>query len=150
MEKVTTIRTNSLEETQAFASSFAQHMKGGEVLLLTGDLGAGKTSFTQGFAQGLGITHRIISPTFIILRSYGVPANQKGVEKFFHVDLYRIQNENDIEGLGLPELMNKKEHVVVIEWPDRLGSLKPQQRWELSFTTLSENSREITIKQYEH
>ncbi len=146
MEKIT---TKSLEETQAFAEQLSHEMRGGEVLLLSGDLGAGKTSFTQGFAKGLGITQRIISPTFIIMRSYDISDNKKEIKKFFHVDLYRTQSEHDIEGLGLLELMNDKENIVVIEWPDRLGKLKPQNRWELSFTSLSENSREITIEKYE-
>ncbi len=146
MEEIT---TKNLEETQIFAEELAKKMKGGEVLLLSGDLGAGKTSFTQGFAKGLGISQRIISPTFIIMRSYDILENEKGFKKFFHVDLYRTESEHDIEGLGLLELMSDKENIVVIEWPDRLGKLKPEKRWEISFTTLSENSRKIMIEKYE-
>lgn len=145
MEKVT---TNSVEETQQFAESIARQMKGGEVLLLSGELGAGKTSFTQGFAKGLGITKRIISPTFIIMRTYDIPDNVMGLEHFFHVDLYRVHGEADVEGLGLPEIFNNNTTIVIVEWPDRLGSLKPQKRWELSLSTLGENKRQIVLNKY--
>src|SRR5664279_2141969 len=91
---------NSFEETQHLGYEFAKNIKQGQVLALFGDLGSGKTTFVQGFAKGLGITKKIISPTFIIVRSYEI-----GVRNFYHVDLYRIHNESDIDGLGLLEII---------------------------------------------
>src|SRR3989337_2657138 len=92
--------TESFEATQKLGKEFAQSLKKGAVIALHGDLGSGKTTFVQGFAKGLGIEKNIISPTFIIMRTYNV-----GIKNFYHVDLYRIESEKDVEGLGLPELI---------------------------------------------
>ncbi len=143
--------SKNAEETQEFAQKFAEKIASGGVMLLYGDLGAGKTTFVQGLAKGLGIQKRIISPTFVIVRQYGISnvkyqiANSKF---FYHVDLYRLQTEKEIEGLGLTELMKNLDNVVVIEWPERLGSLTPSKRWELKFKVISDNEREISVNDY--
>src|SRR3989344_70079 len=102
MQRKITYITNSFEETQNIAEEFAHTLKGGEVLCLYGDLGYGKTTFIQGLAKGLGLKGRIISPTFIIMRSYEIKLKTKNekrkttvqnVKNFYHVDLYRISNE---------------------------------------------------------
>lgn len=138
------ITTKSTEETQAFAESFATKLHGGDVVLLYGKLGAGKTTFTQGLAKGLGITQRIISPTFIIVRSYTVPEGN-----FYHVDLYRLESEKDIENVGLIEKMQEKESIVAIEWPEKLGTLLPKKRYEIHVQVKGENEREIEVEKYE-
>lgn len=141
--------TKNAEQTQSFAENFAKKLHGGDVVLLYGNLGAGKTTFVQGLAKGLGMTHRIISPTFIIVRTYEVEAKNKktNIKKFYHVDLYRLGSEKEIEDIGLVELMQNRENVVVIEWPERLGSLLPKHAWQLYFKTKGENEREITQRQ---
>lgn len=137
--------TNSFSETQQLGESFAQKLKGGEVIALHGDLGSGKTTFVQGLAKGLGIAQRIISPTFIIMRTYrvGEAFVAKGINHFYHVDLYRIENEQDISGLGLLELMNNPENVVVIEWPEKMENLLPDDRIDFIFRYLGDDQREI-------
>ncbi len=136
--------TKNLVETQQFAEDFAQSLTGGAVLLLYGDLGAGKTSFTQGLAKGLGIEKRVLSPTFLIMRTYTL--NTEEVKYFHHVDLYRLQTEQEIIDLGLPELMKNSSTITVIEWPEKLGNLLPKNAWKLSFETQSEYERKITIQ----
>jgi len=138
------IVTNSFEETQKLGFDFAKTLHGGDVVCLYGDLGSGKTTFAQGFAQGLGITQKIISPTFIVIRSYQV--DHEKVKNFHHVDLYRIESEHDIEGLGLIELMQDKENIVVIEWPEKIENMLPQNRKDILFKYIAEEAREIIFE----
>src|ERR1700751_5177554 len=109
-----TFVTKDFNQTQQLGKEFARHLKGGEVLCLYGDLGSGKTTFMQGLAKGLGITRNIISPTFIIMRNYRTRLKIKDLrlKNLYHVDLYRIESEKDVEGLGLLELMYREENVV--------------------------------------
>lgn len=140
--------THNAEETQTFAQGFAKKLHGGDIVLLYGNLGAGKTTFVQGLARGLGITHRIISPTFIILRTYKVKSeNQESkIKNFYHVDLYRLESEKEIEDIGLLDLMRKQENIVVIEWPEKLGQLLPENAWQLHFENKGEDIREIRVE----
>lgn len=132
--------TKNPGETQAFAKEIAKTMKSGAIVALYGDLGSGKTTFVQGLAAGLGIVQRIISPTFIIMREYKF----KGKEAmFYHVDLYRIETEKDIEGLGLKEIMGDQESIVVIEWPEKIEKLLPKHTKRMYFTYKNDNEREI-------
>lgn len=127
--------TKSASETQAFAKEIAKTLQSGDILALYGDLGSGKTTFVQGLAAGLGIAQRIISPTFIIMRSYD--------KNFYHVDLYRIETEKDIEGLGLKEIMEDNESIVVIEWPEKIEKFLPKHTKRMYFTYKNDNEREI-------
>lgn len=144
MNKV--ITTKSAEETKKIAKAFAATVAGGDVLLLFGNLGAGKTTFMQGLAEGLGVMQRIISPTFIIMRSYETEGK---VKKLYHLDLYRITSGKDLEGLGLEEIFQEKDAVVAIEWPEKLGAMKPEKRIEICFTPTSEEERKIEIIKYD-
>lgn len=138
--------TKSAQETQEFGKELAQSMQGGEVILLSGDLGAGKTTFMQGFAEGLGISQRIISPTFIIMRSYDIGGK---VQTLYHIDLYRTESEADLEGLGIREILHDKNAVVAIEWPEKLHSLLPEKRIEIKLQTMGEEERKIQIVRYD-
>ncbi len=113
---------------------------------MSGELGAGKTTFVQGLAEGLGITNRIISPTFIIMRTYAIAnlSSDQQVTNFYHVDLYRLSSENDIDGIGLPEILQDQHAVTVIEWPERMGSRLPKKRWEIVIENIGEDARQIT------
>jgi len=135
------IITNSFSETQKLGEEFAKNLKGGGILCLFGDLGSGKTTFVQGLAKGLGIKNKIISPTFIIMRTYQLTPNS-----FYHVDLYRIENEKDVEGLGLLEIINDPQNIVVIEWPDKIENILPEKRINILFNYVDENRRKITIE----
>lgn len=135
--------TGKPEETQEIAKKFAQELAGGEVLALFGDLGSGKTTFMQGLAKGLGIKQRIISPTFILQRSYKVKSSQEqGIKHLHHLDLYRLKGKRDIQGLSLSELF-RNDSVVAIEWADKIKDLLPQQHIEIHFTYVAEEVRRI-------
>jgi tRNA threonylcarbamoyladenosine biosynthesis protein TsaE len=141
------IITNSFEETQQIGFDFAKKLTGGEVIALYGDLGSGKTTFVQGLAKGLGLTKNIISPTFIIMRTYQIGTEEEGlgIRTLYHLDLYRIENESQAVDLGLVELMGDPENIVAIEWPDKIENLLPENRINIYFTYLGDDIREIRI-----
>ncbi len=134
--------TESARETQELGKSFADNLKGGEILALTGDLGSGKTTFVQGLAQGLGIPNRIISPTFILVREYDI----KG-KKFYHVDLYRLEGnlEQEIKNLGLEDIWSQEENIVVIEWAEKIKPFLPRTAKWIEFERVDEERRKITF-----
>ena len=103
--------THSVKETEKLAAALAEKLKGGEVILLNGRLGAGKTAFTKGLAKALGIKGNVTSPTFTIMKEYRS-------EKFnlCHFDMYRIESSDELEELGLRELLYDDKNVCVIEW----------------------------------
>ncbi len=155
------ILTHSFEETQKIGEELAHDLEGHSIIALYGNLGSGKTTFLQGFAKGLGITHKIISPTFIIVRKYKLelrskPSSQAQAEEkqelreneknFYHIDLYRIENEKDVETLGLEEILHGTENIVAIEWPEKIETILPKKSINVYFEYLGENKREITIQ----
>ena len=137
------IHTNSAEETQEFAQVLGRKLHGGDILLLFGDLGAGKTTFMQGLAKGLGIDHRVTSPTFIIMRKFDI--SEGYIQALYHLDLYRTETDADLEGIGLREILQNHRFITAIEWPEKLRSFLPEKRIELHFKTLSEHEREIEM-----
>ena len=140
------IVTSSFKETQQLGEEFAHQLKGGEVLALYGDLGSGKTTFIQGLAKGLGIDRQIISPTFIIMRTYNVKSTFQKSKVLYHVDLYRIKDANDVQSLGLLELIGDPQNIVAIEWPDKIENLLPENRIDIMFEYLGDDKREIKFK----
>lgn len=137
------IFTKDREETIKLGERIAKDFKYGGVLALFGNLGSGKTTFVQGFAKGLGIKQRIISPTFIIVRTYKLE-----VKNFYHIDLYRIETQKDIHGLGLEEVLNNSQNIVTIEWAEKIRDLLPEKRIDINFEYVSENKRRIRIKKH--
>lgn len=135
--------TNSAEETQKIAEELAKSLKGGEIFILTGDLGAGKTTFIQGLAKGMGVENPITSPTFVLMKQY------KGLEgkRLIHVDCYRAESDKISdsfkEELGLDEIFEDKKNIVVIEWGERILSLLPENAIQIKFEYLGENKRII-------
>jgi len=142
----TTLTTNNLTQTQELAKNLAPTFSPGTILTLYGNLGAGKTTFVQGLAKGLGIEKRIISPTFVIVRAYEIKG--KAVKKFYHIDLYRVESKNELENLGIPEILDDKEVIVAIEWAEKLEDLLPKKRVEIYLEDIGEDKREISVKNY--
>jgi tRNA threonylcarbamoyl adenosine modification protein YjeE len=133
--------SGSEKDTVNLGKIYGKKCKGGEIFLLSGELGGGKTQFTKGLAAGLGIKDNIVSPTFTYEKIY------KGKNlTLYHFDLYReeILNE-DIKALLL-EAVSDKGGVVLVEWAERLKKDKPKNAIELSFKWKSENERKINIK----
>jgi tRNA threonylcarbamoyladenosine biosynthesis protein TsaE len=130
--------TRSAEETLEVAKRIGQQLKGGEVFLLKGDLGAGKTVFAKGLAAGLGIDPADVnSPSFTLVNSY------EGRVRFFHIDLYRLDT-GALHGLGLEEILDDQKVVIVIEWAERLGFI-PARAVFVEMLYLSASERRITI-----
>lgn len=136
-----TFFTNNAEETQGLGRDFANILKKGDIVCLYGGLGSGKTTFTQGLGDGLEIENRIISPTFVIIRSYSL---KNGA--FYHIDLYRAESEKDIESLGIEEILNNKENIVAIEWAEKLKSYCPQKRIDVNFSYENSDKRKIMFR----
>lgn len=132
------IITDSAQETAEVGQKLARNLAG-RIICLYGDLGSGKTTFTQGFAKGLGITQRPLSPTFIIVRRYDIPDSEKFL---YHIDLYRIAN---FDGLGLTEIFSDPNAIIVIEWAEKLGDALPKGRMDIHFTTLADEKHKISI-----
>lgn len=131
------------EETKNYGLIFAQKLTSGTTILLYGDLGSGKTTFVKGFAAGLGIKDRILSPTFVLQRIHQVP-NSK-IKRLNHMDLYRIENPIEIKNLGIEEIVEDTENVNIIEWADRLIDFKPIKGFRIHFNYINENEREIEV-----
>jgi len=131
-------RTRSPEETRALGEALARKLVPGDLLLLYGDLGSGKTTFVQGLARGLGVPEEVyvVSPSFSLVNEY------PGRIPLFHVDLYRLGPE-EVEELGLYEMLSRG--VMVVEWAERLGE-DWSPRYRIHFTYLSEEEREIRIE----
>lgn len=135
--------TNTTAETQQLAEQLAQgFQQHGGIITLSGDLGAGKTTFVQGFAKGLGITQRITSPTFIVMRQYPIPNTQRIL---YHLDLYRLEENSNFEQLGLTEIFNDPNSIILIEWPEKLSQNLPPNITTIKIKNLEKDEREIEI-----
>lgn len=138
--------SNSNNDTCKIASNFAKTLKPGDIVLLRGDLGSGKTTFTQCLAKTLGIKRNLTSPTFVVMKEYVVP-NNKNITKLIHIDCYRLSNPNDAESIGLEEVLQDKKAVIVIEWPEKVEELlKNITAKNIVFDYLSENKRKINYE----
>ena len=135
-----TYKTASADETKKLGARLAKTLTG--VIALTGDLGSGKTTFVQGFAKGLGIKTKILSPTFVLVRQHPVPHSKKIL---YHIDLYRLENNEHIKHSGIEELINNTGNIVLIEWAEKAKTLLPKDTHWITFKNTGDNSREILI-----
>lgn len=131
MEKI----THSREETIKFAEEYGKTLCGGDVVLLDGEMGAGKTVFTKGIALSLGITDEITSPTYAYLNDYD--------GKLYHYDCYRLSSGEDAEALGLTEYFYGKG-ICVIEWSKNISDVLPDKTKRVKIEKIDENTRKIT------
>ncbi len=133
------INASSLSDTHQTAESVAETVKSGDLILLVGDLGAGKTAFTQGFGASLGVNEAITSPTFTLARTY------QGSLEIHHLDVYRIDQIEEVRDLALPELFEGNS-VTLVEWGDQIISALPKDHLEISFEYgEADSARLITI-----
>lgn len=132
--------SHSEEETKKIAQTMATEFKQ-SVIALTGELGAGKTTFVQGFAKGLGIKEKIISPTFVLIRQHKIPRFNK---MLYHIDLYRLDISSQLKNLGIDELVNNHDNLVLIEWAERLNDL-PKNTIQIIIKKQENNDRLITV-----
>ena len=135
-----TFISNSAEETESFGREFAQKVKAGDVLALSGELGSGKTQFVKGLTAGLGAATPATSPTFTLIHEY--PGGRLPI---YHFDFFRIEDRQSVERLGLDDYFFG-DGVSVIEWADRFPDLIPEHVRQISFETKSETQRAIITK----
>ena len=128
----------SIEETRVLAEKFSQTLKLGDIVLLNGDLGAGKTTFTQLVFSCLGVKEVVNSPTFAILKSY------QGKFTLHHFDTYRITTEEAIEA-GFDEVLEDKNSVIFIEWSENIAPLLPSNTKVVNIKLLDDETREFEI-----
>ena len=134
--------SNSVADTEQFACQLATELKGGEVLLLVGEMGAGKTHFVKGLAKGLGVDDVVTSPTFALHNSYS------GRLTLNHFDFYRIDSSEEVAILGLDEIFFDKHAVAAIEWSEKVGDLLPKHCISITIQKLDANSRKIKVDDY--
>lgn len=139
-----TIITQSLERTQEVAKEVLQSLVDTNVLTLYGNLGSGKTTFAQGIGRAVGLTQKMISPTFVIVRSYDI--HYKTFKKLYHIDLYRIDNPDEVIDLGVVDFMKDKENLLIIEWAEKMGEYVPEERVDIMFEYAGKEERKIGIE----
>ena len=140
MSFVRQFETHSDEETRAAGRQLAAELPDAGLVLLIGDLGAGKTTLTKGIAEGRGAAAAddVSSPTFTLIHEYGDPV------KIYHIDLYRLDTVEQVQGLGLDELLDRPV-LVIMEWAERFPTLLPEERVEIRMTHLGGDDRMIAI-----
>ena len=136
--------TKSAQETQKVGEILASELQGGEILSLIGDLGGGKTTFTQGVARGLSIKDSIISPTFVILKKF--PIKKSKIKWLYHFDLYRLSDMQELLDLDFTEIVSNSENITIIEWANKAKKIIPEKKnVKITFKYLSNNKRLITF-----
>ena len=135
-----TLITHSEDETRAEGENLARSLEAGDVVLLTGDLGMGKTVFVRGIAQGLGVPEdEVRSPSFTLVNRY------RGRVTLYHIDLYRIDRPEDLDELGLDEILGR-DGIAVVEWAERLGPYRPERVVSVRLVDRGGDVREISIE----
>ena len=146
--------SNSEKQTFDYAKKFATKLKGGEILALSGNLGAGKTVFTKGLAKGLGVKDVVRSPSFVLMKVYRTVKpgnNETGIQKLVHIDCYRIGDSQELSDLGWEELVGSADNLVMVEWGEKIKDLMDKMKdkvVKVRFNIIDENTREVTFLEY--
>jgi tRNA threonylcarbamoyladenosine biosynthesis protein TsaE len=145
------ITTRSAKETQKRAYLLAQKLTRSNlvknsalVIALEGDLGGGKTTFTQGFARGLGVREKILSPTFVVMRILNF--RKLDFRKFVHIDAYRLKNAKELQSLGWKDILKDKQIIILVEWADKIRRVLPREYIRIRFEFINENERKIIMQ----
>ncbi len=143
MERVNKrLETIGSDETESFGRELASILKPGDIVSLTGPLGAGKTCLIKGIALGLGINEADVnSPTYTIVNEYFSKSTRKPL---YHFDLYRLESATELHGIGWDEYI-MREGIMVVEWGEKAGRFMPENRIEIELQIISENKRQIDI-----
>lgn len=135
------VECHSVEETQKFASEFSKTIEIGSIISLNGGLGAGKTTFAQGFARGMGVKQHVGSPTFKLVSEY---SGEK--MKLFHVDCYRLSGIDDFLNMGGENLLLPKDGICLFEWASIIEGVLPDNTIIIDFIRFKDNSNKRLIK----
>ena len=142
------VLSKSAEQTSDIAKAFLSSLKNvkhdqSTTVGLFGDLGSGKTTFSQALGKHLGITESVTSPTFTIMKSYGI--NSADFSTLIHIDAYRLEHAHELEVLGFRDLLKDPKNLIVLEWPERVSEILPDDLIKIYFKFITENEREIQI-----
>jgi tRNA threonylcarbamoyladenosine biosynthesis protein TsaE len=138
------VHASSAADTEAVGAALAGWLANGDVLLLHGDLGAGKTTFVKGIARGLGVAAVVSSPSFGLVNDYDGGPNAP-VARLHHLDLYRLRDAEELETIGFSELISPSEGTTVIEWPERAIGALPDRYLLIEFHDLGEDRRRLRL-----
>ncbi len=137
LPQLTNFAEDFLREFENFSSDKALLIK------LSGNLGAGKTTFTQKFAEALDIAEKITSPTFVLMKIYSINFGQ--FKKLVHIDAYRLEKSEELLALNFQEILDDPENLILLEWPERVENILPEKNITISFEVVDEESREVKI-----
>ncbi len=145
--RIVKYKSASRAETRKIAMRIASRYigtRGGsaQVFGLIGDLGAGKTTFTQAFLRALGVRKKITSPTFVLVKSYALKKGRTA----YHVDAYRLHNTKELRTLGFKKIITDPNHVVLVEWADQVRRAMPKSTTWITFEHLKGDTRSIIMK----
>jgi len=145
------IITNNFNQTKKLGEALAKKIKSRKkdkalVLGLSGDLGGGKTTFLQGFAKGLGIKEKVLSPTFVILKRFKI--KDLRFKNFYHIDCYRLNRDKEILVLGFKEIISDPKNIIAIEWAEKIKKIIPKNTIWIKFEFIDENKRKIRISKF--
>jgi tRNA threonylcarbamoyladenosine biosynthesis protein TsaE len=142
--------SQSAHDTQAIAAKLAERVREGmpgaaaTVIALRGDLGAGKTTFTQGFARALGIAQQPKSPTFLLAKQYAIPGTPFAL---WHLDCYRLKSHTDLATIDVHTIFENANNIILVEWPENIGDGIPRDHIEVHFQHTGNDTRSITISE---
>lgn len=137
--------SHSPEQTRRVGWRLGQHARAGDLFLLAGTFGAGKTSLTQGLAAGLGVVERVTSPSFTLVNEHDGRTTDGARVRLYHIDLYRLETEAAVDSLGLEDILDDPDGICAIEWPDRLGDLLPREHLLILLEPVSETKRRLVL-----
>lgn len=137
-------KSQSKEETLKLGQFLSRVLQGGDILCLTGDLGAGKTALTQGIAAGLGIKAAVTSPTFTFIQEYPIPSQGTPL-RLMHMDLYRLQRPEEVEVIGVEDAF-QTDAICLIEWPEIAEDYIPEDRLDIQIQGSGEDTRVFTFR----
>lgn len=141
------ILTHSLEETQSLVKKWLDSLNPtldqALVVGLYGNLGSGKTAFTQCVAKELGIKVPVTSPTFVIQKIY--ETNHPSFKRLIHIDAYRLKNERELQDLNFEEIVNNRNNLIIIEWPENVKEILPSDHIKIYCEFVDENTRQFSI-----
>jgi len=137
--------SHSQDQTRRLGWRLGQHAHPGDLLLLSGTFGAGKTALAQGLAAGLNVAARVTSPSFALVNEYDGRVADGTPVRLYHVDLYRLETAVEVASVGLEDLLADPEGICAIEWPDRLGTETPREHLLIALEPVSETKRRLTL-----
>jgi len=141
------MKSRSLQETQDIAKKFIDSLKSGTeamIVGLSGDLGSGKTTFTQAVARLMGIKDAVTSPTFVIEKIYKI--SHSHFDHLIHIDAYRLESGKELVTLGWKEIAENPKNLILVEWPEKVVDILPENIKKIEFKFIDENTREISVQ----